>query len=477
MSAVCSLVLWVLHFKLQIKSIASTWLLAALLSATIGLVQYFGYTDTFGGWVHPTRLGEAFANLRQRNQFATLTSIGLLALLFLKLRLIIYIGGGKAVEMGRVATLVGLLLLAVGNASSSSRMGMLQWCLIFAFTVLWAPRFVSKQVNLAAFAMAVYGLAVLLLPALLELWTGTSRGGLLARFAEESGCASRSILWSNVLNLIAQKPWLGWGWGELDYAHFITLYPGERFCDILDNAHNLPLHLAVELGVPAALSACLLFTWWVWRNAPWAETHPTRQMAWAVLAVIGLHSLLEYPLWYGPFQLAVGLCVLLLWRTPHVGAATNEEVEIAVQSNGRVPSQTVGLATNAVAVVCLIALAVAAWDYWRISQLYKLPADRTPAYKDNTLEKVRNSWFFQDQVQFAELTMAPLERSNAFQHYAQAQRLLHFSPEPRVIEAAIESAVMLGRDEDALFYLQRYKVAFPEAHAVWAAKSARFKTP
>ena len=48
----------------------------------------------------------------------------------------------------------------------------------------------------------------------------------------------------------ASSPWLGWGWGELDYAHYATLYDGPRFCDILDNAHNLPLHLAVELGIP-----------------------------------------------------------------------------------------------------------------------------------------------------------------------------------------------------------------------------------
>ena len=38
-------------------------------------------------------------------------------------------------------------------------------------------------------------------------------------------------------------------------------------------------------------------------------------MAWAVLAVIGLHSLLEYPLWYGPFQIAFGLCLAWLWLT------------------------------------------------------------------------------------------------------------------------------------------------------------------
>lgn len=37
----------------------------------------------------------------------------------------------------------------------------------------------------------------------------------------------------------------------------MTLFPGERFCVLLDNAHNLPLHLAVELGVPVAALLCL----------------------------------------------------------------------------------------------------------------------------------------------------------------------------------------------------------------------------
>ncbi|NZA01899.1 O-antigen ligase family protein [Ottowia beijingensis] len=90
----------------------------------------------------------------------------------------------------------------------------------------------------------------------------------------ESTCGSRLILWRNVLHLIGLKPWTGWGWGELDYAHYITLYEGARFCHILDNAHNLPLHLAVELGVPVALAVCGLVAWLVWRGRPWAEQHP-----------------------------------------------------------------------------------------------------------------------------------------------------------------------------------------------------------
>ncbi|WP_258305060.1 O-antigen ligase family protein, partial [Escherichia coli] len=77
---------------------------------------------------------------------------------------------------------------------------------------------------------------------------------LFMRMADGSQtCVGRATLWSNVLELIAQRPWAGWGWGELDYAHYIHPFAGERFCVLLDNAHNLPLHLAVELGLPAAL--------------------------------------------------------------------------------------------------------------------------------------------------------------------------------------------------------------------------------
>jgi len=55
--------------------------------------------------------------------------------------------------------------------------------------------------------------------------------------------------------------------------------------------------------------------------------------------------------------------------------------------------------------------------------------------------------------------------------------LAALSPEASVVEVLIESAVMLERDREAVFYLQRYKAAFPEAHARWAARSASNKAP
>jgi hypothetical protein len=186
-----------------------------------------------------------------------------------------------------------------------------------------------------------------------------------------------------------------------------------------------------------------------------------------VLALILLHSLLEYPLWYGPFQVAFGLSLWLLWRAPELpaGAAAGPLV------SGRVSVLAVSSASFLIAVV-----AYAAWDYQRVGQIYLVPGLRWEAYQDNTLEKIQNSWLFQDQVRFAELGTTAVTPENALHINQLAQAMLHFSPEPRVIEKLIESATLLGRDAEARFYLVRYQAAFPESHARWAASIAALRT-
>ena len=244
------------------------------------------------------------------------------------------------------------------------------------------------------------------------------------------------------------------GLGELDYAHYVTLFPGERFCVLLDNAHNLPLHLAVELGLPAALALCGAAAAACWLARPWRERSPARQLAWGVLALIGVHSMLEYPLWYGPFQWAALVSAgILLWprRAPPSGRG-------AVVA-GRLCLAAAGL----IGAVC----AVAAWDYHRVSQLYKPGPERSAAYRDDTQAKVANSLFFTSQLDFARLTTAGLTQANAARLNAMAHELLHYSPEPRVLQVLIESAILLGRDSEAAFHMQRYRIAYPQDYARW----------
>ena len=155
--------------------------------------------------------------------------------------------------------------------------------------------------------------AVMGLYLLLDGLTGEPQA-LIDRLGANLGCVSRKVLWANALYLASLKPWTGWGPGEMDYAHHVTLYPGERFCLIVDNAHNLFLHVAVEGGFVLAALLLLGLAVWVLRARPWREREPDRLLAWAALGVLMLHSQVEYPLWYGPFQLAALLAISLLWR-------------------------------------------------------------------------------------------------------------------------------------------------------------------
>lgn len=444
-------------------AILGGWFLAAIGNGIIGFAQHFEFSPLFPLWVDTSPGGEVFGNLRQRNQFATLMNVGLAILLFSVYVLDIDYQRPKRwwcdseshfVRVVAILTILGSVLLVSGIVLSRSRTGIAQLLVVCTLLLWWYRTTIRRSLWMVCGLLVSYPLLGILL-------TSGSNFTIVHRLTADLGCSSRKVLWSNVLDLIAQKPWFGWGWGELDYAHYAHLYGGERFCAILDNAHNLPLHLAVELGVPVALLLCGVVVWAVLRARPWRETEPARQLAWTVLALIGLHSMLEYPLWYGPFAMAVVLCIAMLWRSEPLPGSVS-----------RPNRRLVHVLRPVVAIIIIASIAYVGWDYARISQLYLAPEDRSATYREDTLEKVSGSWLFRSQVEFADLTLTPLTRDNAASQNAMALRLLHYSPEPRVIEKVVESAVLLGRDDQALWYLERYRAAFPEDHAKWVAANA-----
>ncbi|NML42713.1 polymerase [Ramlibacter sp. G-1-2-2] len=412
-------------------------LLAASASAVIALLQYFGLAEPLRPWVNGAQVGEAYANLRQPNHFGSLCWIGAAVLLFGTLRL------------PRAAAFALMVLLAVASAASVSRTGIVQGFMLTLLAAVWQGPQRRDRLQLCLAAGIAYFAATWMLPELLRAITGVLPARTLwGRIEGGDPCTSRLVLWSNVLRLIALRPLTGWGWGDLDYAHFMTLYPGARFCDILDNAHNLPLHLAVELGVPAALVLCAIALLWAWRQQPRHEQAPLRRLAWALLALVLLHSLLEYPLWYGPFQIVVG-------------AALGWLIAPRDEAAGRSP--------GFIAVVCVLfgVTAYAAWDYQRVSQIYLEPEQRRAMWREDTLDHVRKSWLFRSQARFAELTLLGATRANAPEVFTLSEQMLHYSPEPRVIERAIESLVLLGRDDEAVLDLARYRAAFPKDYEAW----------
>jgi hypothetical protein len=247
----------------------------------------------------------------------------------------------------------------------------------------------------------------------------------------------------------------------------------------LDNAHNLPLHLAVEFGVPLALLVCAAVLLWIKQQRPWRELRPERQLAWAVLAVMGVHSLLEYPLWYGPFQVAV---VLSLWV---LHAFPAEQVTGAEVINASKPSNDAGTAlrpgpvpyTRSLAVLLALLCLLVTWNYWRMSQLYLPWERRAPAYREDTYAKVQDTWFFGGHVDFALLSVTPVTAQTAPVLLELGERLLHFSPEAKVVEKILDAALVLGRDDKVAYYAPRFAAAFPEDYQRWRLAHTQLALP
>lgn len=437
------------------RALAGGLSVAGVVSAAAGLIQYFGHADGLALLLKSPAegVGMAYGNLRQRNQFASLLCMALVALLWLH---------ASATSAKRRGLLIAAVLLVLGLAASTSRTGLLEFVCIVGVGAWLARRERAFPLSKGAIrlphpalvlaALPLYAFAAWLLP---RLASGNVEG-MVSRLREGAPPGhGRLVLWQNVLELIAEHPWRGWGWGELSYAHYSHLYAGERFVEILDNAHNLPLHLAVTLGIPAAVAICGGFLWMVLRARPWAERDPARIMVWGLLGVIVLHSLLEYPLWYAPFQLVFGLCLGFLWP--------GRPVAISKPNWPFAPVVAALAATISIAL-----LAGVAWDYTRVSQIYLPRAERLPAWREHTLDRLRGrSWFFGDAVKFAELTLTPVTRGNAAAMYDLAGEMLHFSPEPRVVVKRIQAASLLGADEEVQAQLTRFRAAYPEDYLRW----------
>jgi O-antigen ligase len=427
-------------------------LVAAVVSAALGILQYLGLARELSPWVNQPLKGDAFANLRQRNQFASLTSLGLVALLGW------VAAKSKTHGMSRAGWAVALVLLnvlAAGVACSVSRTGAMQWALVGVLMAAWGWRCAKQD---AGFGKGLVWLCIAA-PLLVAVWsvmmpwlawqsTGEWGASMILRVTGQAqdyaACGGRRVLWSNVLALIAQHPWLGWGWGETDYAHFMTAYSSLRFCDMLDNAHDFPLHLALEFGAPFALAVMTMVAAWVLRRTPLREQRAWRMMAWCMLLVLGLHSLLEYPLWYGPFQMTLGLGIGLLWTPAPVYRAEASQGEAKAQA--KIEAQE---GPMLVAAILFIGCLYAAWDFNRVGQIYRQAASRDAAYRDNPLHHAKQSWLFKNQADFAELTTQTVTAENAVDLYPQAVRLMHYSPEVRVVQRVIDSGKLLGHDAQA----------------------------
>lgn len=273
------------------------WFAKAVLVAAVGSV-ILALVQALGVWGDAIWINRTFSyrrpggNLGQVNQLATLAIMGIASLGYLY----------ETKKLGSTAsvTLLGILLLGVGI--SESRTGVLS---VLTLVMWWYAGRRNAALKVSG-ALVIAGCAFLF--AMVWVWPKfieyvQSGGSLTAATSAGVNLSAglRLIVWPQLIAAALQRPWLGWGVGEVAAANNAVLhnYPeGDPFT----YAHNIVLDLVVGVGFPLAILFVIITTVWMRRRLGPVRT----LMPWYCVALIipvGVHSMFEFPFTYSYFLL------------------------------------------------------------------------------------------------------------------------------------------------------------------------------
>lgn len=305
----------VLERELGMAAITTTlsWFLLAggLLSALAGYAQHYHLVPALDFVVTRKMSARVYGNLGQSNHYAAYVTMALCSAAYLY-------GGGRLRAAWAVAC-AALLLPAL--ALSGSRSPWLYLAIVAALALLL---FRARRDEAASRSLLAYSLC--LIPGfvaagfIVAQWGGAEPSVAAATgeqvtsaqrlFEAAVGFDPRVQLAAEAWQMFLSAPVLGAGWGQFAWHHFtyVAATGADAAPGVYNHAHNIVLHLLAETGAAGALlvaGAALLWLadlrgikldlewWWVF----------------ALLGILGAHSMMEYPLWYSYF---LGIAAVLL---------------------------------------------------------------------------------------------------------------------------------------------------------------------
>lgn len=293
----------------KLAVILAIFLLAgAELSALIGVLQHYRWHSPLDAVVVVKVSSGVYGNLAQPNHFANYIALGLISLGLLLQQ--------RKLPVGFVVLLAIPLLFVLTLSGSRS-----SWLYLVMMSVLawWGGRRRPELRPLLRYCLLLLaGFAVMHGIVQLPFMKGPgSNFDVMHRmFADTSSGGIRLYLWHEAWLIFKQSPWLGAGFGQFAWQHF-QLGPMLRQANIsglYNNAHNMIFQLAAEAGIAGI--AVLFAAVGVWlhgmRRTAMSAAH---WWGYAILGVLTIHSLLEYPLWYSYFLVIAAILLGALDET------------------------------------------------------------------------------------------------------------------------------------------------------------------
>ena len=279
---------------------AWTYLIVGLISVLFQHVQLVGLDiPSIVMSIHDRAKIRPYANIAQPNLMALVMCFSLASAWWLY----------QTRSINARTALAAALLLLWGIALTQSRIA---WIILPLFVVFCGQRIEGDRGGSRLFLLLLLGVFVCLVlstPTLLG-WAGVPVASVGERAAQTS---VRVVLWKQALLISKLHPWVGAGWFQFGHYQVMlaTLYAPSEYSEY---AHNIILNFAAETGWPMTIGLFGALAFWFYRNcvAQWKD----RQVRFISLMFIAttIHSMVEFPLWYGLILFPIGILAGALHR-------------------------------------------------------------------------------------------------------------------------------------------------------------------
>jgi O-antigen ligase len=318
----------------QILAIAL--LIGAELNSLVGVLQHFSWHTLFDTVIAAKVSAVVYGNIAQPNHFANYIALGMISLGFLFQQ-------NKLKAFHAALLAVPMLFVMTMSASRSSWLYLL---LMAAMAWWWSQRDISLRPLLRYSLLLIVGFGLMHLIVHLQVIAVQANGiDTVQRLLDQEETGEiRLYLWREAGLMFMQSPFLGVGFGQFAWQHFqlVPELQQNNIVGLYNNAHNLIMQLAAEAGAAGLL--ILFISLGVWINGmrqSYAASNRASLMGdeqhraaldaehwwgYAILGVLAIHSLLEYPLWYAYF---VAIAAILL------GALDETRYRLAFRLVGR----------------------------------------------------------------------------------------------------------------------------------------------
>lgn len=429
----------------QVAGFLAWFLLAGgVAQGFIGVAQHYAlHEPPLDALVARKQLPQIFGNLGQLNHYAAIVTIALASAAYLYCRRSL----PRAVAVGAAALFLAVLALAgsrspwlylaalTGLALLLSRLQPADESRRLLVFVAWLiPGFVAAQGFVAL---------PLMLPA-----DGLAVTSMDRLFQVASGIEPRLQLWGEGWRMFLAAPLIGVGFGQFAWQHFLdqAVNGAAAAPGVFNHAHNIVAQLLAETGLAGALAVCAAVVAWI-TGLRRVRLDPEWWWVLALLTVIGIHSMLEYPLWYAYF---LGMAALLL------GLGSERHIAVSHDGAARATAALILL----LGCVNLAAVLPPYRDFERL--VFGTPPSPAggEAFASGMMRAHRDP-LLEPYVELAFALGAPAGTGDPREQLALNSRAMRFAPVPAVVQRQAVLLALSGSREAARVQLDRALRAYP----------------